>query len=259
MILTALLALGLAQPAAAETGLVVPPHRWIVDYSRMSCTLARRLSEEGSAIVAFNAPLGREPGELLVMDGGGGIDRRLNGELQVRLDDGPPLVLHARGEERNARPVVSFFPVPDAFLGRIAGAHQLAVSKDNEVVLLLAMPGAHDAVDALARCNEDLLQSWGIDMNARRALRREPRLRTPDWASDIHPAANTSLAFAAEVSETGMPLDCRIVVSSLNERMDDAVCRLIRSRARFTPALDASGRPVHAQYVTRIRWINPPD
>jgi protein TonB len=66
--------------------------------------------------------------------------------------------------------------------------------------------------------------------------------------------AETYLVFAAEVSERGVPLDCRIVVSSQNERMDRAVCGQIRSRARFEPALDSMGRPVHAQYVNRVHW-----
>ena len=254
MLLTSLLALSLAQSGAARAQLTVPPHRWTIDYGRVSCTLARPLGEEGSAIIAFNAPLGREPGELLVMEGGTGLDPRLRGEVGVRVDDGPPLILHASAERRNGRSVVKLLPMPEDFLGRVAGAHQLSLTKGNEVLLSLAMPNVRGAIDELGRCNDDLLQSWGIDMAARRALRRQPQLKSADWAIDILPTAETFLVFAAEVSDRGAPLGCRVVVSSGNERMDHAVCQLVRSRARFDPALDSAGRPVPAQYVTRLHW-----
>lgn len=259
MFLIALLALSGATPPAAQAGPAVPPHRWTVDYSRMSCTLARRVGEEGSAIVAFNARLGEEPGELLVLDGGTGVDPRLDGYLSVRLDDGPPLVLHATHERRNDRQVVKLRPTPDDFLTRVAAARALVIGNGQDPVLSLAMPDAHGAVDALTRCNDDLLQSWGIDLAARRGLRREPRIRNYDWASDIHPSADTFLVFASEVSETGEPLDCRVVVSSGNARMDNAVCALVRRNARFNPGLDSAGRPTRAQYANIIRWIVPTD
>jgi hypothetical protein len=255
MFLMSLLALSVLQTPAAQVGPVVPPHRWTVDYSRMSCTLARRLGEEGSAILAFNARLGEEPGEFVVMDGGTGLDPRLSGDLGIRIDDGTPIVLHAKRERRNGQLVVGLRPMPDDFLGRVAGARQLDVIKGHEVVLSLAMPDAHAAVDALTTCNDDLLQSWGVDVAARRALSREPRATDISWASDIQSSANTFVVFAAEISEAGVPLNCRIVVSSRNAGMDRAVCALVRSRARFHPALDSAGRPTHAQYVNLIRWL----
>lgn len=255
MFLMSFLALGVVQPVSAQAGPVVPPHRWTVDYSRLSCTLARRLDGEGSAIVAVNARLGEEPGELVVMDGGGGLDRRLVGNLEIRIDDGPPLVLRANRETRNGRSIAVFRPMPDDFLGRIAGARQIVLSRGDEVVLSLAVPDARSAVEALTRCNNDLLQSWGIDVAARRALRREPRLTDFQWINNIQSTADTFLIFAVEVSERGEALDCRIVVSTRNAGMDRAVCALVRSRARFQPALDSAGNPTRAQYVNLVRWV----
>jgi hypothetical protein len=255
MFLVSLLALSVAQPATAQVEPVVPPGRWTIDYSRISCTLARRLDGEGTAILAFNARLGEEPGELVVMDGGTGLDRRLNGDLGIRVDNDPPLILRARREQRNGRWVVRLRPMPDDFLARVAAARQLVVSQGQEAVLSLDLPNARDAIDALTRCNDDLLQSWGIDVAARRALRREPRATSFNWMSDIQATADTFLVFAVEVSERGEPLDCRIVVSSRNAAMDRAVCALVRSRARFRPALDSGGRATRSQYVNLVRWV----
>ena len=260
MFLISLLALSLAEPpAAAAPQPAVPPHRWTVDYSRTSCTLARRVGEEGSAIVAFNARLGEEPGELVVIDGGGGLDSRLNADLDIRLDDGPPLILRARREQRNGRWTVKLRPMPDDFLRQVAAAHQLTVRNGAGVVLSLAMPEARSAVDALSRCNDDLLQSWGIDVAARRGLQKEPRLTDLSWVNDVYANRDTFLVFAVDVSEAGAPSNCRVVVSSRNARLDQAFCELVQRSAHFHPALDSAGRPVHAQYVNMIRYIGNPD
>ena len=254
MFLMSLIALGALQPAPVEDQFAVPDHQWVVDYGRMSCTLARRAGGEGSLILAFNAPLGREPGELLLLDGGSGFDPRLGGELLVRTDDGAPVELRASREQRNGRRVLRLAPMPEDFLERVAAAHSLSIARRDEVVVSLDLPDAREAVDALTRCNDDLLQGWGVDVAVRRALQRLPRLLSFDWLLAISPADDAALVFASHVSERGRPLDCRVVVSSGNSRMDRAVCDLVRSRARFEPALDSAGRTVRAHYVTVIRW-----
>ena len=72
MFLAFLVSLSLVQPASQQVQGRVPPHRWTVDYSHAACTLARRVGGEGSPILVLHAPLGAEPGQLLVMDDGTG-------------------------------------------------------------------------------------------------------------------------------------------------------------------------------------------
>jgi hypothetical protein len=233
----------------------VPPGRWTIDYGRVSCTLARRIAGENSAILALNAPLGTEPGEFVLLDGGGGLDPRLAGPLEIGFGSGAPVVVQATTEQRNGRAVVKLTPVPDDFLARIAAAGRIAVTRNGEELFAFAAPDARAGIDALARCNEDLLRGWGIDVPARRALSRIARLRRTDWAGSVMPRASTFLVFVAQVSERGRATGCRVVVSSRNPRMDQAVCAEMRSAARYEPALDGEGRPVASQYVTRIRWV----
>jgi TonB family protein len=130
----------------------------------------------------------------------------------------------------------------------------LTIGKDDRVLLTLPLPNAREAVEGLTRCNDDLLRSWGIDVAARRSLSRKPRMRSFDWLSGIMPNASTFVILTADISEQGRALGCTIVVSSRNPRMDRAVCSVLRG-VHFDPALDAQGRPVRAQYVTRLRWV----
>jgi len=254
MFLASFLALAAMQSDAAQLP-TVQPGRWTIDYGRVSCTLARRISGDDSAILALNAPLGTEPGEFVLLDGGAGLDPRLAGDLEIRFGSGAAVAVRATSEQRNGRAVVRLRPVPDDFLARMAGEGGMTVTRNGEALFAFAPPDARAGVEALTRCNDDLLQGWGIDVPARRALSRNARLRNTDWASAVMPGANTYLVFVAQVSERGRATDCRVVVSSRNPRMDRAVCDTMRSNARYEPALDAQGRPVASQYVTRIRWI----
>lgn len=233
----------------------VPPGRWTIDYGRVSCTLARRIGGENSAILVLNAPFGTEPGEFALVDGGTGFDRRLDGDLLIGFGNGMRVGVRAKREQRNGRAVVKLTPVPDNFLARMAAAGRIAVTRNGEELFAFAVPDARAGVDALTRCNDDLLGGWGIDVPARRALGQVARLRNTDWASRIMPQADTYLVYVAQVSAQGRATDCRVVVSSRNPRMDQAVCTEIRNGSRYDPALDGAGRPVASQYVTRVRWI----
>ena len=253
MIPMSLLALGLAQ-AAPSTLSDLPPNRWTVDYGTLSCTLARRAGNASSPIVALNLPLGRDPGEIVVL-GGAQLGARLSGQIEVRLDNGAPATVTAARERRNGLSVAVLKPLPDDFVERLAEARQLAIGDGREDILTVALGHARQGVEELNRCNEDLLQSWGIDVAARRALTRLPEPRNFRWAERIMPSEDAAIVIAIDVTDQGRPLDCRVLVSSGHPRMDRALCNVARSQARFEPGLDAAARPVAAQYVTRVRWV----
>ena len=52
------------------------------------------------------------------------------------------------------------------------------------------------------------------------------------------------VGFRLEIAPDGRVSDCRILKSSNSAALDEATCRIMLSRARFTPARDGSGRAV---------------
>ncbi len=56
------------------------------------------------------------------------------------------------------------------------------------------------------------------------------------------------------IDSLGFVDGCTIAQSSGWPVLDDATCQLLRTRARFLPALDSSGNAMPATYFTRIRW-----
>ena len=56
----------------------------------------------------------------------------------------------------------------------------------------------------------------------------------------------------------GRASNCQVVQSSGSATLDEATCRILHERGRFTPARDAKGVPTADQFATRIRWELPP-
>jgi protein TonB len=63
--------------------------------------------------------------------------------------------------------------------------------------------------------------------------------------------------FRLAVGPDGRVQDCRITASSGSTALDSATCRLMKSRARFTPAHDTSGNAVVDTVSNAITWRLP--
>lgn len=60
--------------------------------------------------------------------------------------------------------------------------------------------------------------------------------------------------FRLTVGANGRVTNCSITSSSGSSALDNATCRLMRSRARFTPARDQYGNPTTDTVTARIAW-----
>lgn len=63
--------------------------------------------------------------------------------------------------------------------------------------------------------------------------------------------------FRLTVSPDGRVAGCTVTASSGSAALDNATCRLMRSRARFTPAHDTSGNAVADVVTNAITWRLP--
>jgi len=63
--------------------------------------------------------------------------------------------------------------------------------------------------------------------------------------------------FRLEIGTNGRVTNCSVTSSSGSSALDSATCRLLRSRARFTPAKDQNGNPTTDTYSSRIVWRLP--
>ena len=63
--------------------------------------------------------------------------------------------------------------------------------------------------------------------------------------------------FRLAVGADGRVKDCTVTGSSGSSALDSATCRIMRSRARFTPARDSDGNPTGDTVSNAIRWVLP--
>lgn len=63
--------------------------------------------------------------------------------------------------------------------------------------------------------------------------------------------------FRVSVGPDGRVADCQVTGSSGSPDLDEAACKNIARRARFTPAMDGEGKPTTGTYSNAIRWVIP--
>lgn len=84
-------------------------------------------------------------------------------------------------------------------------------------------------------------------------------------SSDDYPAAAMRnneqglVAFTLEIGPDGRVTDCIIRQTSGSSALDGATCRIMRSRARYTPARDARGVAAADRVDATVRWVLPSD
>lgn len=256
--------LGALQVNAATPA--VPANRWNVDFGEESCALSRRVSDASSPVVTFWSPFGGVRPRLAIIGGDRALMNELGRANAVVLgeDDRLPIQVERYDQPRGA--IALMRDLPEDFTQRVASSSRLRIMRGNRTVLELRMPGAAEAVRVLQTCNDDLLASWGIDMQARSTMRQraEPELPVASAftsASYPHEALmnrqqGQSVAVLT-ISAEGQPTACRIVRSSRSESLDGATCRVLMSRTRWRPALDASGRPTVDQEAITLTWVIP--
>lgn len=65
--------------------------------------------------------------------------------------------------------------------------------------------------------------------------------------------------FKLVVGSDGTVKGCSVTSSSGSSALDSTTCRLMRARAKFSPAVDTTGKPTGDVVASAIRWVLPTD
>ena len=79
----------------------------------------------------------------------------------------------------------------------------------------------------------------------------------PDAAIRAEESGTTG--FRLEIGTNGRVTNCTVTSSSGSSTLDRATCRIMQSRARFTPARNSSNQPTTDSVSSRITWRLPED
>lgn len=142
----------------------------------------------------------------------------------------------------------------------------------------LSLRGTRAVAMRLARCAAESARRHPADPfasvapNGTRAPAQPPneaqparaRANLPSYFSDAdYPAAairageQGTTVFRLTVGPDGRVTNCVVTSSSGSSALDSATCRIMRSRARFTPARDAAGNAATDTVSSHVRWVLP--
>jgi protein TonB len=74
----------------------------------------------------------------------------------------------------------------------------------------------------------------------------------PEAAAEANITGSTTVSL--QIGTNGRITGCSVISSSGNRSLDEASCRVIQSRARFTPAKDSNGNPTTDTKTQTITW-----
>jgi TonB family protein len=78
-----------------------------------------------------------------------------------------------------------------------------------------------------------------------------------DYPASLQRGEQGAVGFILDVGANGRVAGCTIRRSSGYGALDSATCRLMRSRARFTPAMDSTGSAVPSRVTQEVLWVAP--
>jgi Gram-negative bacterial TonB protein C-terminal len=143
----------------------------------------------------------------------------------------------------------------------------LSVSKAIRRPLILLTGPMQKPLEALGKCMDNLMTvKWGIDVARHKSLSKHvsPTITAQKWIVssdyplDMLEAGQPALVqFRLSVGPDGVPTACYIQSTTRPKEFDDAVCKSVMRRARFTPALDAAGVPLASFYQNIVRFQIP--
>lgn len=167
-------------------------------------------------------------------------------------------------------------PSGGELLAQLAGGGSLEVSAPDGVVLeRLDLGGLAPALERLGSCLSQVATGENFPGSpapppppppSRRGKARPARASVnlaELFSSDDYPASAArmgeagAVGFRVDIDRNGRIAACTIIISSGSAALDSTTCRLLRSRARFSPALDRKGRPTEDSLGGRIVWTLP--
>lgn len=117
---------------------------------------------------------------------------------------------------------------------------------------------------ALRKCTEGLVKEWGLDPAQQEALPTRPMpksspgrwLHSSDYPRESLATGQQAIVrFRLMVNAAGTVTNCSVQSAIAKGNFAALTCDLLKRRARFDPARDATGTTVGSYYVGKVRWI----
>ncbi len=267
----------MVQPDDALAAPAVPTGQWDVQYSDRACTARRNFGDQMLAIRP--SPLGKTMRFVVEAPGVARSVRQYRSVID--LEDRRSAIVSSSmlyplkvGRRRGLATILGKDEAARVMSGSrftIWAGEKMAKQVDGlpnspkVMTVDLAVGSLRKVGAALDACVRDLQKHWGmVDgeipdqmVSAQPSGSLVGLLRGDDYPSDAAAIGQTGETQALlMVDETGAVVDCVTMKTSGSAAIDVVVCQVMEERARFRPALDASGKPVRSTTMTPpIRFV----
>jgi hypothetical protein len=241
-----------------------PIRNWVVDYGDTHCTASRSYGTDEKPLT-FGMRLsasGKIVRLMVVRRGSVGDPRHI--KVNVTHSATPIKGTALRFGSKDRKLDIFWINLERQALDGIAASERIAIRGEG-VEEEFALPQIGAVLAALQTCNEDLRKYWNVEgapgataiaTPARAAKSLAAYLTDEDYPTQaLDEGASGTSRFTLLVDEKGMLKDCTVEETSGIASLDAVGCGLLAQRAKFTPALDAAGKPVRSVVSTAVRWI----
>lgn len=274
--------------ASAKTATLEPLSRWHMDFGEQRCQLLRSFGTDdekhllifrqwspgrafnftasGPALEKFR---GLRPTYARFQAAGDEVEGEpMTGDLEgfgasviygnFSLGDGP----EPEGGQNTDFPDSYYAAFPQLDLEKAAEVEFIELRQGKRIVRFNTGP-LSDAFDLMNTCTKSLVERWGLDPERHLLATRMPVLENfnrvagnvaRDYPREaLNRGEQAILRIRVKVDETGKASDCVINDITSTDKLVSDACRPILD-GRFTPALDAEGKPFASYWTTNIRY-----
>lgn len=292
LIVFALTFSGPATAAAPEPLILKPSSKWLVDYADERCRIGRQFGEGTQSVLLFmdrfspseyfrltiagkSVKTSVEKGDAKIQFGPNEEEQEL-AFLNGNLGKEPALVFSSTGriappsaaeilaiKKRKKTEWIVLQPISE---DRQKAVRHLRIGKPLRKPVMLETGSMRGPLAALDTCIDNLLTTWGVDVEKHKNLRRPATpLQSPgdwvvssDYPRDMLFVGQPALVnFRLSIGVDGKTTACHIQATTRLKAFDNAVCKSVMKRASFWPALDAEGQPIASYYQNAVRFQIP--
>lgn len=279
LLLPALFAATLTFGAAAKAATVnyEPASQWQVDNEPQICRLSRDYRSGDDRVTI----------RIEQFQPGAGMQLMLIGKPIERAENRSAFGVRLGSNTASFRAEIADITLPDGRIGTLfrgvqfvkpnpASSHtwpgaaqfaridEMAFSAPWMGTIVLQTKTLPRAMEEMRKCHRQMIAGWGFDPAVQESLSRhaEPVDNPARWLSfkdypqsGLKRRRSSIVVFRLNVDEAGQPTACFVPRSYTPQDFVVTTCKVLMSRARFKPALDASGKPVASYFVNSVAWL----
>lgn len=276
LVIAAILLMPIQAHAASEPIELKRSGKWQLEYDVDSCHLLAQFGQGDDALVAnftryqpgdeFELRLYGRPLKISGQDLPATVDFAPTGnprKTSVLLGraHGLPMVILNNQYLDDRRPGST---IPKLSVSDEAHVDAVTITLPGKRLYRLQFGPIDAAMAAMRTCSDDLVKSWGYDPGIIANLASYPHplnnpetwLRTDDYPSaQLQKGGSGLVQFRLDVDEAGSTVGCRILNTTGAPEFAATTCKNLSRRARFSPAIDAAGKPTRAFFVASVKWL----